>query len=57
MPEASFYILIPCIKEEIDQPWISIQTTHIKKLSNPIKKGQKSLRHITKYDMQIANNI
>lgn len=29
MPEASFYILIPCIKEAIDQPWISIQTTHM----------------------------
>lgn len=29
MPEASFYILIPCIKEEIEQPWISSQRTHM----------------------------
>lgn len=28
-PDAGFHILIPYIKERVDQPWISIQTAHM----------------------------
>lgn len=43
MPEASFYILIPCIKVEIDQPWISIQTTHMQVLINLLPLGLETV--------------